>query len=158
MQSQQISAWHPHITVAAVIRDTTGRYLMGEEAPHGTPVLNQPAGHLEPGESLIEAVVREVREETCRVFVPDALLGVYRWQTTETGDTYLRFCFLGTAQTSTNGPRDPDILDTHWLDAEALASGRHALRSPMVMQCLRDAEAGKTYPLSLLHDLATGGG
>jgi len=146
--------WHPRVTVAAVIRDRLGRHLLVEEAPHGTPVLNQPAGHLEAGESLLDAVVREVREETCREFTPEALLGVYRWQIPPDGDTYLRFCFVGAAgEERPELTRDPDILDVHWVAEEDLDRIGPALRSPMVGLCIRDALAGQHYPLELLRDL-----
>ena len=158
MNATDAQRWSPRVTVAAVIRDAAGRHLLVEEAPQGTPVLNQPAGHLEPGESLIDAVVREVREETSRLFVPRALLGVYRWQVRPEGDTYLRFCFLGDAEETLDTPRDPDILGTRWLSASELSGGRHALRSPLVMQCVRDAEDSQGHPLSLLHELGIGDG
>lgn len=152
--------WSPHITVAAVIRDSAGRHLLVEEAPDGTPVYNQPAGHLEPGESLHDAVIREVREETCRVFRPTALLGVYRWQTTAIGDTtYLRFCFLGETNSKiANQTRDPTILGLRWAQPDELTSGYLPLRSPLVMQCVHDAERGITHPLDLLHDMETDDG
>jgi len=146
--------WHPRVTVAAVIRDSKGRYLLVDEQPDGELVLNQPAGHLENGESLLEAVVREVREETCREFSPHALLGIYRWRASAGGDTFLRFCFLGEA-----GPinadlvRDPDILATHWLSPEELDGGPHTLRSPLVSRSIRDAERGQSFPLDLLVEL-----
>jgi len=149
--------WSPRVTVAAVIRDSAGRHLLVEEAPDGAPVYNQPAGHLEPGESLRDAVIREVREETCLAFCPTALLGIYRWQTRADGDTYLRFCFLGETDGEIAGQvRDPAILGLRWAEADELASGRLPLRSPLVMQCVRDAERGIAHPLDLLHDLETG--
>jgi len=146
--------WHPRVTVAAVIRNSKGHYLLVEEQPDGDVVLNQPAGHLENGESLLDAVVREVREETCREFSPLALLGVYRWRASTHSDTFLRFCFLGEA-----GPekadlvRDPDILATHWLSSGEIHNGPHSLRSPLVGRSIRDAERGQAFPLDLLVDL-----
>ncbi len=117
-------------------------------------VFNQPAGHLEPGETLIEAVIREVREETCRDFSPRGLVGVYRWRVPPEGPTYLRFCFIGEA-----GPerpewtRDPDILGTRWVDPAEIERDALPLRSPMVRRCLRDALARPAAPLDLLADL-----
>jgi len=146
--------WHPRVTVAAVIVDQSGRHLLVEERPDEQLVLNQPAGHLEDGESLLEAVVREVREETCREFSPSALLGVYRWRTPTKADTFLRFCFIGGASEELPGlVRDPDILGTHWVHPEAL--GQHGLpaRSPLVSECMRDAAEGERYPLALFRDL-----
>ncbi len=127
---------------------------MVEERPEDRLVLNQPAGHLEDGESLLEAVVREVREETCRAFTPSALLGVYRWRPAAEADTFLRFCFLGEAGEPLPGvTRDPDILATHWLHPEALGRNAPPARSPLVSECMRDALQGKRYPLELLCDL-----
>jgi 8-oxo-dGTP pyrophosphatase MutT (NUDIX family) len=140
-----------------VILDPGGRHLLVEEAPDGTRVLNQPAGHLEAGESLLGAVVREVREETCREFSPEALLGVYRWQIPPDGDTYLRFCFVGeVGEERGELVRDPDILDTHWLAPEDLERTRLTLRSPMVRRCMQDALTGRRHPLELLCDLVPG--
>lgn len=148
--------WSPRVTVAAVIRDEKGRHLLVEEAPQGKRVLNQPAGHLEPGESLVEAVIREVSEETCHDFSPAGLVGVYQWRVSAEGPTYLRFCFIGSAKAIQDCEYDPDIFDTHWLHPEELASGRWTLRSPMVMQCIRDAESGRSCPVGMLHALGSG--
>jgi len=146
--------WYPRVTVAAVIRDSGGRHLLVEERPEGVVVFNQPAGHLEAGESLLDAVIREVLEETCRVFSPTALVGVYRWQVPPDGDTYLRFCFIGEAGEQQPGlSRDPDILGTRWVRPDQLGAGGLAPRSPLVRQCMDDAIAGQRYPLQLLHDL-----
>ncbi|RMG33044.1 MAG: NUDIX hydrolase [Gammaproteobacteria bacterium] len=148
--------WCPRVTVAAVIQDDLGRYLLVEEAPRGTRVLNQPAGHLEPGESLQEAVIREVREETCMAFSPTGVVGVYQWQVAPDGPSYLRFCFSGTATPLDDCRRDPDILALHWLSSDVLAGGQWRLRSPMVMQCIEDAERGDCYPLASLHAMGIG--
>lgn len=145
--------WAPSVTVAAVIRNRAGDYLLVEESPDGTPVFNQPAGHLEAGESLLQAVVREVQEETCRVFSPSGLVGIYRWTVPETGKTYLRFCFTGTVGEETADCQyDPDILATHWIGREELENDDFALRSPMVMRCIKDADS-TPLPLSALKDL-----
>ncbi len=147
--------WSPRVTVAAVIRDAAGRHLLVEEAPDGSPVFNQPAGHLEAGESLCDAVIREVREETCLAFRPTALLGVYRWQTRADGDTYLRFCFLGDADGEIAGQaRDPAILGLRWVGVDELHG--LPLRSPLVARCVQDAETGIACPLDLLRDLEPG--
>lgn len=132
--------WAPHVTVAAVIVHD-GRYLMVEEAPDGHAVINQPAGHLEHGESLIEAVCREVLEETARTFTPNGLIGVYQWSPpARPRATYLRFCFTG--QVGDRDPAqalDPDILATHWLRRDEIARGRWEPRSPLVLRCIDDA-------------------
>lgn len=146
-------SWSPRVTVAAVITDSDGRHLMVEESPEGTPVLNQPAGHLEQGENLLDAVRREVLEETCREFVPLGLVGVYQW-VAPSGDTYLRFCFHGGVTHRMEGCElDPDITTTHWLDPRQIEAGNIPVRSPMVLRCLRDYLGGKSAPLELLNDL-----
>lgn len=146
--------WTPHLTVAAIIVDPHGRHLLVEEAPDGATVVNQPAGHLEAGETLLHAVVREVQEETCRSFQPEALVGVYQWSTDD-GRTYFRFCFTGSAgDPLPHSHRDPDIIDNIWVDPRELAQSGLVARSPMVLACIRDFEAGRRYPLDLLHTLA----
>ncbi|MCW8955694.1 MAG: NUDIX domain-containing protein, partial [Gammaproteobacteria bacterium] len=86
--------WKPHATVAAII-EQDGRFLMVEEESEGLIVLNQPAGHLDPDESLIQAVIRETREETAWQFHPEAITGIYRWQQPDTERTFLRVAFCG---------------------------------------------------------------
>ena len=147
--------WLAHNTVAAVI-ERDGNFLMVEEtASDGRPVINQPAGHLEAGESLIQAVIRETREETAWRFTPEGLVGIYRWQVPPDGTTYLRFCFHGRCHDQDpDQALDRDILRTLWLSREQLAAGDPGrLRSPMVLRCIDDFLAGPGYPLSLLHDL-----
>lgn len=148
--------WHPRVTVAAVIRDRDGRHLLVEEQPAGVTVFNQPAGHLEEDESLLDAVIREVREETCRDFNPTALVGIYRWRVPPDGDTYLRFCFIGEAGDERSDlTRDPDILATRWVLPDELGATGLAARSPLVRQCMDDAIAGNRFPLALLHELGS---
>ena len=146
-------SWSPHVTVAAVI-EQNGRYLVVEEAPDGVAVLNQPAGHVEFGESLTEAVCREVFEETAREFSPTGLLGIYQWTLPDTDRTYLRFCFRGTVSEPLTGARlDPDITATHWLDRAQIAEGPLPPRSPLVLRCIDDAIAGLGADPGLLHVL-----
>lgn len=143
--------WSPHVTVAAIIR-RQDRYLMVEEAPDGVPVLNQPAGHLEFGETLVEAIAREVIEETRRAFTPQGLSGVYQWTLPGSDRTYLRFCFLGSVGEPLPGKDlDPDITATHWLTLSQIRDGRFALRSPLVLTCIEDALDHPTLPLGVLH-------
>lgn len=146
--------WAPRVTVAAVIQ-RGDRYLLVEESDEaGRPVFNQPAGHLEPGESLPAAVCREVLEETGREFRPTGLVGVYRWPQPGTDRTYLRFCFTGEVSEPLPGRRlDPDIVATHWLDRFELSEGSRALRSPLVLRCLDDAANAVPAPLELLHEI-----
>ena len=145
--------WKPHVTVAAVIH-RSGRFLLVEEAPEGRRVWNQPAGHLEAGEGLVDAVVREVLEETGRPFEPHGLVGVYRHVPPGSGRTYLRFCFAGSAGEPVPGHRlDPDILGLRWESREALARPGAPLRSPLVLAAVDDFLAGRSFPLDLLRDL-----
>ena len=145
--------WYPHVTVAAVI-EKDGRYLLVEEFVDGAQVFNQPAGHLEDGESLIQAIEREVTEETARIFEPSALCGIYRWQPAEKKRTYLRFCFTGfVSEQIPNATLDKEIVDTHWFTLPEITSRSSRLRSPMVLQCIGDYEAGNRIPLSSLHDV-----
>ena len=144
----------PHVTVAAVI-ENNGRFLMVEETIGGETVINQPAGHLEDGESLIEAVRREVLEETAWEFEPRYLLGVYRWPQREKQRTWLRFNFTGAVIRNTGQALDPDIERALWLTENEIITLHEAgkLRSPQVWQAMLDYRAGKLYPLDLLVEL-----
>lgn len=147
--------WKPHVTVAAIIEDN-GRFLMVEEEDNGRVVYNQPAGHLEPEESLIEAVVRETREETAWPFEPQALTGIYRWIHSN-DKTFLRFAFCGQqGEAPSQEPIDKDILRVLWLNLEELQKleQQSRLRSPLVMQCVIDYQQGHRFPLSCLQDKA----
>jgi len=127
---------------------------MVEERADGGLRLNQPAGHLENGESLIEAVIRETLEETAWHFRPEALVGVYRWRHEDSGETYLRFAFTGTAHDQeTARLLDPDIVRSLWLDHSELSAQASRLRSPLVLRCVEDYLAGRRYPLDLLQDV-----
>lgn len=145
--------WTPHLTVAAVI-ERDGRYLLVEERVKGLLTLNQPAGHVEDGESLIEAVVREVREETAWEFAPESLVGIYRWRRSGPTDTFFRFCFAGRLiQHCTNAALDPDIIRTLWLTGAELDAEAARHRSPLVGRCMADYLAGRRYPLDLLQEV-----
>ena len=153
--------WRPSVTVAAVISDGGGalgrppRYLLLEEhTPEGLK-LNNPAGHLDPGESPEQGVVREALEETARVFTPEALVGVYlsRFQRSSTGEdiTYLRFAYCGTVGDELPGLKlDTGIVRTLWLTVDEVRASANRHRSPLVLQCLEDHLAGRRYPLGLV--------
>ncbi len=144
--------WRPSVTVAAVI-ERDGKFLLVEEDADGERVFNQPAGHWEQGETLVEACAREVLEESACQFEPGNLTGVYRWRSPRNGITYLRFAFGGKVVGFEQGRRlDPDIVRAVWLAPEEIRAlqGRH--RSPLVMRCVEDYLAGKRYPLDLISD------
>lgn len=134
-----------HVTVAAVLAER-GRYLFVEERAGGRRVLNQPAGHLEAGEDLLEAIIREVREETCLDFLPEAWLGC-DLLTLSGGAVSLRVAFTGAAR-PLPGPlqRDPVILATHWLTLEE-ARAQWRLRSPLVERSILRFQSGMRLPL-----------
>ena len=149
-----VRQWKPNVTVAA-IAERHGRFLMVEEQTMDGLRINQPAGHLEPGESLIEASIREALEETAHGFVPDGLVGIYQWPRPQGDVTYLRFAFGGKVVS-----HDPDrvlddgIVRVLWLSRDELreCAGRH--RSPLVMQCVEDWCAGNRHDLSLIRHYA----
>jgi len=145
--------WKPHATVAAVI-ERDGRYLIVEELIKGKLVYNQPAGHLDPNESIVDAAIRETKEETAWDFKPEYISGIYRWDQTETGRCFLRFSFVGKCNNH-NAEQDLDdgIVRAIWLSREELATVPEKLRSPMVLTCIDDYLAGKKYPLELLTDI-----
>lgn len=145
--------WQPDLTVAAICVQED-KFLIVEERSKssGKMVLNQPAGHLENGETIIEAVIRETREETCRHFTPEALVGLYRLPVSE-DKTYLRYTFLGIAsELDESLTLDPDITTTHWLSYEEICTSTR-LRSPLVKSCIDDYIAGHRYPLEILREL-----
>ena len=142
--------WKPSVTVAAVI-ERGGRFLFVEERIDGRLVLNQPAGHLDPGESLVAACRREVLEETAHAFEPRALVGVYRWHYAAKDVTFLRFCFTGDAgEADARRKLDKEIVRLHWLTATEFEGRRAEQRSPLVAKCVADFLAGRRYPLDLL--------
>ena len=127
---------------------------MVEERPDGQPVINQPAGHLEFGESLIEAVSREVLEETGRSFEPTGLIGIYQWTLPASDRTYLRFCFVGDVSEPLVGRAiDTDIEATHWLTRAEIETCRLPVRSPLVLRCIDDAANKHPLPLAALRAL-----
>lgn len=142
------------MTVAAII-EQDGRFLLVEEIADGNHVFNQPAGHLDPGESLHDAVIREVLEETATRFVPEAVIGVYRWVNPDNDETFVRVAFSGRADGMDPGrPLDDGILAPHWLAYEDIVGLGSALRSPLVVGCIDDFRRGQRFDLALLRDLA----
>ena len=142
--------WRPSVTVAAVI-EREGRFLLVEEDVYGRRVLNQPAGHLDPGESLVSACAREVLEETAHRFEPTGLIGIYRWHYAAKDVTFLRFCFRGKVQRAEpERGLDKEIVALHWLTHKELAARRAEHRSPLVQKCVEDYLAGRHFPLDVL--------
>ena len=150
--------WKPSVTVAAII-ERDGRFLLIEEETSEGVKLNQPAGHLDPHESLEQAVVREVMEETAHDFTPHALVGMYMSRycskTRGTDVTYLRFTFCGVAGAEYDRPLDHGILRTLWMTRDEMAACQERHRSPIMLQCVDDYLAGKRTPLELLHTHAS---
>ncbi|MBV8048568.1 MAG: NUDIX hydrolase [Paludibacterium sp.] len=146
--------WTPHVTVAALI-ERDGRFLLVREQTAAGIRFNQPAGHLEQGEQLVDAVVREALEETAWQVTPQALLGIYQAESFDRAITYLRFAFICQAEREVTGrPLDDGILDTHWLTPAEIRARQSQLRSPAVLCCIDDYLAGQRYPLSLIQTLA----
>jgi 8-oxo-dGTP pyrophosphatase MutT (NUDIX family) len=148
--------WKPHVTVAALI-EQDGRFLIVEEEADGKVVYNQPAGHLDEGESLLKAVRRETLEETAWHFDPEYVVGIYRWMNLANHHTYLRVCFAGIC--TRHEPErclDQGILGVWWMAHAELVARSRQLRSPMVLRCVEDYLAGARYPLALLADLSEG--
>ena len=138
------------VTVAAVI-EQGGRFLLVEEETADGLRLNQPAGHLEPDESIMAGAARETLEETAYHFVPRALVGVYRWRYAASGVVYVRFAFAGELGAhEPDRPLDEGILRALWLTPEELRSEADRHRSPLVMRCVEDYLTGRRYPLDLL--------
>lgn len=145
--------WKPNVVVAAIV-ERDGKFLFVEERADGALVLNQPAGHLDEGERLIDAVVRETLEETAWHFEPQALVGIYRWPHPTKGVTYLRFAFTGrVTQHDARRKLDHGIVRALWLTPDEFRAERARHRSPQVERCLDDYLAGQRYPLDLLKDL-----
>jgi 8-oxo-dGTP pyrophosphatase MutT (NUDIX family) len=146
--------WKPSVTVAAVI-ERDGHFLLIEEETSDGVRLNQPAGHLDPHESLEQAVVREVLEETAHEFTPTALVGMYmsRYCSKRRGTdvTYLRFTFCGTPGREFDQPLDHGIIRTLWMTRDEIAATAERHRSPIVLRCVDDYLAGKRAPLDLMH-------
>lgn len=142
-----------HITVAA-IAEHNGAFLFVEERVAGELRINQPAGHLEIGENLLQAVARETLEETGRIFHPTELVGFYLWRVPGSELTYLRAAFCGDI-----GEHDPvreldsGIERTLWLQRDEILARKPQWRSPLVLRCVDDYIAGRRYPLDVLVDL-----
>lgn len=143
--------WKPSVTVAAVV-EQDGKFLMVEENVEEGVRFNQPAGHLEPGESLVQAVMRECLEETGYHFQPIDLVGIYQWTSPRNGVSYLRFAFRGkVVGHEPERKLDEGIISPRWLAPEQLRAGQEAHRSPLVLRCVEDCLAGTSFPLNVIN-------
>jgi len=145
-----IRNWKPNVTVAAVV-ERDGRFLMVEEETDDGVRFNQPAGHLDQGESLVQAAAREALEETAHRFRPDFLVGIYQWPRPVGDITYLRFAFGGEViGFDPERELDSGILRAVWLSLDELRATRERHRSPLILQCCEDYMAGRRFPLDLI--------
>ncbi|ACO79007.1 NUDIX hydrolase [Azotobacter vinelandii CA] len=141
--------WQAHITVATIV-ENNGLFLLVEELQDGRRVLNQPAGHLEPNESLTEAALRETLEETGWQVELTAVIGIYLYRA-HNGVTYQRICFAARAlQPVADHQLDEGIIGPRWLSREQLLERQACLRSPLVLRCIDDYLSGERFPLSLV--------
>lgn len=142
--------WKPHVTVAAVMERDQRFLLVEEETNHGVR-FNQPAGHLEEGESLIDAVIREVYEETAWQFEPRHLVAVQLWRRSPESASFLRVCFAGSyCDHDPNQTLDEGIIGTHWLTRDQIAENTGRLRSPLVLLSVDEYLKGNFYSLELI--------
>lgn len=145
-----IRNWKPNVTVAAVV-ERDGRFLMVEEETDDGVRFNQPAGHLDQGESLVQAAAREALEETAHRFRPDFLVGIYQWPRPVGDITYLRFAFGGElVGFDPERELDSGILRAVWMSLDELRATRERHRSPLILQCCEDYMAGRRFSLDLI--------
>jgi len=142
--------WKPNVTVAALI-ERDGSFLLVEEETEDGLRFNQPAGHLDEGESLVAACAREAMEETAWSFTPTALVGIYQWPRPQGDTTYLRFAFSGELGTHDEGRvLDVGIQCAVWMTPEEIRATAERHRSPLVLQCVADYLTGRRFPLDLV--------
>lgn len=150
---QQTTQWMPHATVAAIV-ELDGKFLLVEETTDRGNRFNQPAGHLEDNETLIEAVIRETLEETAYDFTPTALLGIYHWKHQHNDTTYLRFAYIGNVGTHyPHQTLDDGIIRAVWMTIDEIRNQAHLMRSPQVLTCFEDYLNGRQFPLALVTHL-----
>lgn len=151
-----MTKWNLHITVAAIIRHQEKFILVTDNTSSGLK-LNQPAGHVDDNESILQAVIREVKEETSLDFTPQYIVGIYFAKLTKT-NSYLRICFAGDAGGNLNAPSprsdDDGVVEAKWYSITEIEQNRDKLRTPLVWQCLNDFISGTNYPLSILANYA----
>lgn len=145
--------WKPNATVAAIV-EQDGLFLLVEEKTSRGNRFNQPAGHLEDGETILHAVIRETLEETAYDFTPEALLGIYHWRHEHNETTYLRFAFIGSVgQHYPQQVLDDGIIRAVWMSIDEIREKQTLMRSDQVLTCFEDYLAGKQYPLAAITHL-----
>ena len=147
--------WKPNTTVAAIV-EQDGKFLLVEEETDRGNRYNQPAGHLEDNETLLDAVTRETQEESAYGFTPTYLLGIYHWKLPQKDITYLRFAFIGNVHSYQPAQKlDDGIIRAVWLSIEEIRALDHQnlTRSPQVLTCIEDYLSGKRFPLEVLTHL-----
>lgn len=153
MPDTQGAVVRPELTVAAVI-ERDSRFMFVEERIHGRLQINQPAGHVEPGETLLQAVCRETLEETAWTFLPGSMVGVYLWSRGPGQRTFLRVAFAGSCDQHDPQRRlDTGIERVLWLSRDELLVRTHQLRSPMVLRAVDDYLAGIRLPADLIREI-----
>jgi 8-oxo-dGTP pyrophosphatase MutT (NUDIX family) len=144
-----LDRWTPNTTVAAICK-RDDKYLIVHEQINNQMLINQPAGHLEQNESLIDAVVRETLEETGYQFTPTHLVSIYRYLPDEnSGITFLRYTFIGEIGERLNTELDPGIHSVDWLGYDELVARKEIHRSPLILQSIDDSLNGKAFPLDI---------
>jgi 8-oxo-dGTP pyrophosphatase MutT (NUDIX family) len=142
--------WRPDLAAAAIVQ-RDNRFLIVEERIRGALLFNQPAGHVDDGESIVDAAIRETLEETAWHFVPRHLLGIYLWRNPANGQSILRVAITGEVTSHEPGRRlDRPVVAAHWMEREALLAQQARLRSPLVMRCIDDFLAGHRHDLAAL--------
>jgi 8-oxo-dGTP pyrophosphatase MutT (NUDIX family) len=145
--------WKPHATVAAMV-EQNGKFLLVEEETDRGNRFNQPAGHLEDDETLLQAVIRETLEETAYTFAPSALLGIYHWKHEHNATTYLRFAYIGNVTGHQADLKlDDGIIRAVWMTVDEIRANAVLMRSPQVLICIEDYLKGQRYPLSAVTHL-----
>ena len=144
----------PRVTVATIVARGAAFLLVEESTPRGLR-LNQPAGHVEAGETLIEAAVRETLEESGWNVTPTALVGIYKWRSPASGETFLRFAFAADARThDPQRPLDEGIVRAFWMPWSELVAAQSRHRSPLVLRCVEDFRAGRRHPLDFVTEVS----
>ncbi|MBZ0333778.1 phosphatase NudJ [Marinobacter sp. JH2] len=144
--------WKPHATVAVIAEDDDGRFLLVEELSNGQVVFNQPAGHIEEDELILDAACRETLEETGWEVEPRYFLGIYTYKAPANGVTYHRFCYAAKPIRKITDELDNGIIAPHWLTIDEIRGLGSKLRSPLVLQCIEDYRNGRQFPLEVVID------